>query len=94
MTGEPPAKPMTPEDVVRRIAAEGAYIDKYGAVGIRLEPAMVIVREYGEQCRQSALLQTQSPRRPASSGTARQPALPLPVPGALANSSKPRGPGG
>jgi hypothetical protein len=32
MTGEPPAKPMTPEDVIRRIEAECAYVDKHGAV--------------------------------------------------------------
>jgi hypothetical protein len=30
---------LTPEDVVRRIAAECAYVDERGGVGIRLEPA-------------------------------------------------------
>ena len=47
MANEPPAKPMTPEDVVRRIAAECSYIDERGGVGIRLKPAANIVREYG-----------------------------------------------
>jgi len=31
------APTLTPEDVVRRIAAECAYIDERGGVGIRLE---------------------------------------------------------
>jgi hypothetical protein len=38
---------LTPEDVVRRIAAECTFIDERGAVGIRLKPAAVIVRQYG-----------------------------------------------
>jgi hypothetical protein len=38
---------LTPEDVVRRIAAECTFIDERGAVGIRLEPAAAIVRQYG-----------------------------------------------
>jgi hypothetical protein len=42
MTGEPAAKPMTPEDVIRRIATECAHVDKNGAVGIRLEPAAAL----------------------------------------------------
>ena len=42
---------LTAEDVVRRIAAECAYIDERGGVGIRLEPAAAIVRQYGEQFR-------------------------------------------
>ena len=42
---------LTAEDVVRRIAAEGAYVDERGGVGIRLEPAAAIVRQYGEQFR-------------------------------------------
>ena len=41
----------TAEDVVRRIAAECAYVDERGGVGIRLEPAAAIVRQYGEQFR-------------------------------------------
>lgn len=44
---------LTPEDVVRRIAAECTFIDERGAVGIRLKPA-VIVRQYGEQFRRPA----------------------------------------
>jgi hypothetical protein len=39
------------EDVVRRIASECAYVDERGGVGIRLEPAAAIVRQYGEQFR-------------------------------------------
>jgi hypothetical protein len=42
---------LTPEDVVKRIAAECAFVDERGAVGIRLEPAAAIVRQYGEQFR-------------------------------------------
>jgi hypothetical protein len=40
---------MTAEDVVRRIAAECAFIGANGEVGIRLKPAADIVRQYGEQ---------------------------------------------
>ena len=42
---------LTAEDVVRRIAAECAYVDERGGVGIRLERAAAIVRQYGEQFR-------------------------------------------
>jgi hypothetical protein len=42
---------LSPEDVVRRIAAECAFVDERGGVGIRLEPAAAIVRQYGEQFR-------------------------------------------
>ena len=42
---------LTPEEVVRRIAAECTLIDERGAVGLRLEPAAAIVRQYGEQFR-------------------------------------------
>ena len=42
---------LTAEDVVRRIAAECAYVDERGGVGIRLKPAAAIVRLYGEQFR-------------------------------------------
>ena len=42
---------MTAEDVVKPIAAECAYVDERGGVGIRLEPAAAIVRQYGEQFR-------------------------------------------
>jgi hypothetical protein len=34
---------LTAEDAVRRIAAECAYVDERGGVGIRLEPAAAIV---------------------------------------------------
>jgi hypothetical protein len=37
----PPILPA--EDVVRRIAAEYAFVDERGGVGIRLKPAAVIV---------------------------------------------------
>jgi hypothetical protein len=48
----PPRRPiMTAEDVVRRIAAECAYVDDRGGVGIRIEPAAAIVRQYEEQYR-------------------------------------------
>lgn len=79
MTDEPPAKPMTAEEVVCRIAAECSYIDERGAVGIRLKSAAAIVRTYGEQCRQTALPHIQSPRRPARPKSAPQPALLLPT---------------
>jgi hypothetical protein len=42
---------LTAEEVVRRIAAECAYVDDRGGVGIRLKPAVAIVRQYGEQFR-------------------------------------------
>jgi hypothetical protein len=42
---------LTPEDIVRRIAAQCTFIDERGAVGIRLNPAAVIVLQYGEQFR-------------------------------------------
>jgi hypothetical protein len=40
---------LTAEDVVKRIAAECAFVDERGAVGIRLKPAAAIVRQYGEE---------------------------------------------
>jgi hypothetical protein len=42
---------LTPEDVVKRIAAECTFVDERGAVDIRLKPAAAIVRQYGEQFR-------------------------------------------
>jgi class 3 adenylate cyclase len=50
-TGDGMAPILTAEDVVRRSAAECAYVDERGGVGIRLEPAAAIVRRYGEQFR-------------------------------------------
>ena len=58
---------MTPEDVVRRIAAECTFVDERGAVGIRLKPAAAIVRQYGEQFR--------VPRRHRRSRSAKPPSL-------------------
>jgi len=49
--GRKMAPVLTAEDVVRRIAAECAFVDERGGVGIRLEPAAAIVRQYGEQFR-------------------------------------------
>jgi hypothetical protein len=58
----------TPEDVVRRIAAECTFIDERGAVGIRLRPAAAIVRQYGEQFRRPA--RRKQNRRPKSAAVA------------------------
>src|ERR1700730_9028426 len=44
---------LTPEDVIRRIAAECTFVDERGAVGIRFEPAAAIARQYGNQFRKS-----------------------------------------
>ena len=48
------ARVLTSEDVVRRIAAECAFVDERGGVGIRLEAAAAIVRQYGDQFRRAA----------------------------------------
>ena len=48
-----PQRPLTAEDVVRRIAAECAFVSANGEVGIRLEPAAALVRQYGEQFRRA-----------------------------------------
>ena len=56
---------LTPEDVVRRIAAECTFVDEHGAVGIRLKPAATIVRQYGNQFRaprRKRRLRLQKPR--------------------------------
>jgi hypothetical protein len=58
---------LTAEDVVRRIAAECAYVNEHGGVGIRLEPAAAIVRQYGEQFR--------APRRQRRARSAKSPPL-------------------
>jgi hypothetical protein len=42
---------LTAQVVVKRIAAECAFVDERGAVGIRLKPAAAIVRQYGKQFR-------------------------------------------
>jgi len=59
---------LTAEDVVRRIAAECAYVDERGGVGIRLEPAAAIVRQYGDQFRRP-------PRRRQTRRTPKPPPL-------------------
>src|SRR5215472_11556704 len=54
MTGDPPlGRLLTAEDVVRRIAAESAFISANGEVGIRLRPAVALVRQYGDQFRRA-----------------------------------------
>jgi hypothetical protein len=55
---------LTAEDVVRRIAAECAYVDERGGVGIRLEPAAAIVRRYGEQFRPRRRQRQSRPMKP------------------------------
>ena len=60
-------RPMTAEDVVRRIAAECAFIGANGEVGIRLKPATEIVRQYDEQFR----------RPPPGPRRSRQPKSPI-----------------
>jgi hypothetical protein len=58
---------LTAEDVVRRIAAECAYVDERGGVGIRLEAAAAIVRQYGEQFRRLARKPPRRSPKPARS---------------------------
>jgi hypothetical protein len=89
MTEETPLAPMTAEDVVKRIAAECAYVDADGAVGIRLKAAAALVRQYADQFRSASSVR--APRRPPAARPAAQTALLLPVAGARAKS---RGPGG
>jgi hypothetical protein len=60
----PPRRPMTAEDVVRRIAAECAFISATGEVGIRLRPAAAIVRQYGEQFRRAPSRRPRLPKNP------------------------------
>jgi hypothetical protein len=55
----------TAEDVIKRIAAECAYVDERGGVGIRLKPAAAIVRLYGEQFRAIHTASVRKPRRRA-----------------------------
>ena len=47
----PPQRPVTAEEVVRRIAAECAFVSANGEVGIRLEPA---ARSFGNTVSNSA----------------------------------------
>jgi hypothetical protein len=63
MTDDPPSgRPLTAEHVVRRIAAECAFISANGEVGIRLRPAAALVRQYGDQFRRAP--PRRRPRRP------------------------------
>jgi hypothetical protein len=55
---------LTAEVVVKRIAAECAYVDDRGAVGIRLKPAAAIVRQYGEQFRAAPRKQSRRSAKP------------------------------
>lgn len=57
---------LTAEDVVKRIAAECAFVDERGAVGIRLRPAAAIVRQYGEQFRARRRRQVRRATKPPS----------------------------
>lgn len=58
---------LTAEDVVKRIAAECAFVDERGGVGIRLDPAAAIVRQYGAQFR--AAPRRKPARRPPKTPT-------------------------
>jgi hypothetical protein len=55
---------LTAEDVVKRIAAECAFVDERGGVGIRLRPAAAIVRQYGKQFRRSPRKQARQLPKP------------------------------
>ena len=57
---------LTAEDVVKRIAAECAFVDERGAVGIRLKPAAAIVRQYREQFRARRRKPVRRPPKPPS----------------------------
>ena len=57
-----------PEDDVTRIATECAFVNKRGAVGIRLEPAAAIVRQYGNQFRAPRRKRQPSPAETAATG--------------------------
>jgi hypothetical protein len=60
----PPGRPLTAEDVVRRIATECAFLSANGEVGIRLEPAAALVRQYAEQFRRPAPRRRQPRSKP------------------------------
>jgi hypothetical protein len=65
MTEDTPSwRPLTAEDVVRRIAAECAFVSANGEVGIRLRPAAAIVRLYGEQFRTRPRRRRRWPKSP------------------------------
>lgn len=81
--------PMTAEDVVRRIAAECAFVDPQGGVGIRLKPAADIVRQYADQFRAEPRVVRQ-PRQPATQRGPRQAVLLLPVTGGRKKADDPQ----
>jgi hypothetical protein len=58
---------LTPEDVVRRIAAECVFVDERGAVGIRLKPAAAIVAAVRKPIQSTA---AESPASPTETTTA------------------------
>jgi hypothetical protein len=60
------------------MAAECAYVDERGGVGIRLEPAAAIVRQYGDQFRREAP-RKRSPSRTPEAYTALVRGVGLPV---------------
>ena len=60
----PPQRPVTAEEVVRRIAAECAFVSANGEVGIRIKPAAALVRQYGEQFRRAPPRRRRRPRSP------------------------------
>jgi hypothetical protein len=65
MPDDPPVRrPLTAEEVVRRIAAECAFVSVNGEVGIRLEPAAALVRRYGEQFRRTPPRRRRPPPKP------------------------------
>ena len=55
---------LTAENVVKRIAAECGFVDERRAVGIRLEPAAAIVRQYGDQFRVRGRKPVRRPPKP------------------------------
>jgi hypothetical protein len=57
---------LTPDDVVRSIAAECTFVNERGG-GIRLKPAAAIVRQCGQQFR--------APRRQRRQAAAKSPPL-------------------
>jgi hypothetical protein len=62
----PPRRPiLTAEDVVKRIAAECAFVSANGEVGIRLRPAAAIVRQYGEQFHRAPRRRLRAPKTPS-----------------------------
>jgi hypothetical protein len=67
--------PILTPDVVRRIAAECTFVDERGAVGMRLEPAAAIVRQYGSQFRGAAAETTASPTETAAAAMIGSPFL-------------------